>query len=564
MKHSLFWRLFLPVMGIFIICLALISWYIPGAIQKNAEQEALEIAKRNVNQFKTIRKYYTQNVVSKVIGRDGIKGSVNHQNEENSIPLPATMIHDLAKLLGEQGTKLKLYSVFPFPNRQDRELDQFGAEAWQVLKSNPDEIYSRTEQMDAATIVRVGIADLMVSEACVSCHNSHPDTPKSDWRLNDVRGVLEIQMNIDEQLANGASISNTIITLILMLLILLSMVMAIIYRQSIGSRLNNIGAALREIASGEGDLTRRLDAKGHDEASLIAQGFNEFVDKLEGTIKEIKQAACTLSSTSGELSDITNSVNSAILQQDGQTEQIAAAITQFSVSAKQISGHAGSAAETTNKTNDITSEGKQIVTRSMQATDLLASDVRKAAEVLGRLQQDSDRITGVLDVIKGIAEQTNLLALNAAIEAARAGEQGRGFAVVADEVRTLAARTQESTTEIQEMTDRLRSATEEAVSVMGSNLTQADQSVSLSRDVQGSLEQISGSMSDINSMNAHVATAAREQNIVVDTIHNNINDIASLSAATAQGAEKTKTHVENLNKIVTKISSFTDQFKVRD
>ena len=564
MKHSLFWRLLLPFMSIVIICLALVSWYIPNTIRSNAEQEALETAKRNVHQFKTIRKYYTDNVISKVIGRDGLKGSVNHLNEKDSVPLPATMIHDLAELLQKQGISLKLYSAYPFPNRSDRKLDDFATEAWKELVNNADGVFNRTEETESGTIVRVGIADQMVSPVCVACHNSHPDTPKNDWKLHDVRGVLEVQMNIDQQLANGRTISNTIIISILILSILLMGMMAVIYRQSIGSRLNNIGIALFKIASGEGDLTQRLDAKGNDEVSNIAKGFNEFADKLENTIKDIKSATLALSSTSGSLSNTANSVSSAILQQDNQTEQIATAITTFTASAQEISSHANSAAESSKETSDITAEGQTIVTKSMQATDVLAADVKKAAEVLGRLQEDSNKITGILDVIKGIAEQTNLLALNAAIEAARAGEQGRGFAVVADEVRTLAARTQESTTEIQNMTERLRSATEEAVSVMDKNQTQADESVSLSREVKTALEKISQSMNSINSMNAHVATAASEQNTVADSINQNINDIVSLSSTTALGAKETRTHVESLNAAVDKIAQLTSQFKVSD
>ena len=125
MKHSLFWRLFIPVLGVIIVSLAVISWYVPSAIRNNAELEAIENAKRSVNQYKTIRKYYTENVIQKVIGRDGFKASINHENDKDSIPLPATMIHDLTGLLKDQGTILKLYSAYPFSNRKERVLDDF-------------------------------------------------------------------------------------------------------------------------------------------------------------------------------------------------------------------------------------------------------------------------------------------------------------------------------------------------------------------------------------------------------------------------------------------------------
>ncbi len=564
MKRSLIWPIFLPILCLLIIYLGVISWYVPGAVLKNTEQEAISIAKQTVDQYKIIRKYYTQNVVKKVIGRDGLKGSFNHKTENDSIPLPATMIHDLSDELGEKGIGLKLYSAFPFPNRNNRKLDDFEANAWQTLSKNPKAIYSRTEKSDKGTIIRVGIADLMVSDVCVSCHNSRPDTPKSDWKLNDVRGVLEVQMNIDKQLENGNEISITILIMIVALTILLSVFIVVIFQKIIGSRLNNICAILAEMTDGSGDLTKRLNSDGKDEISFIAKGFNSFIDKLESIIKDIKQVSSVLSNTSESLSEISDSVRSSVNEQENQTEQVSSAISKLSVSAKEISSYASDTAKATEKTNAKVSQGQEVMVKSMEATDLLATDVGKAADVLSKLQEDSVQITNVLDVIKGIAEQTNLLALNAAIEAARAGEQGRGFAVVADEVRTLAARTQESTTEIQNMTELLHSATEKAVSVMENNHDQAEQSVSLSNELNSTLEHISETIGSVNSMNTDVVEAASEQDILVSDILNTIEDIASLSSTTAKKTEKTKILIDDLNKEVKRIMKYAKHFKVSD
>jgi len=322
-KGSLFWRLFLPIVGIFVLFLVLVSIYIPNVIQSNAEQESITAAKKTVLQFKTVRKYYTQNVVKKILGRDGLKGSVNHKNEKDSFPFPATMVHDLSELMQEQGTSLKLYSPYPFPNRKDRQLDNFGQQAWNSLSNDPDIEFSQTEETDKGTFVRVAIADTMVSAVCVTCHNSHPDTPKADWKLNDLRGVLEVKVNIDQQLANGQSISNSLILLIVIMAVLLSVVLAGIYKKSIASRLTTISDAISEIAVGEGDLTKRLDDTGTDEVSTIAKHFNKFAEKLESSIREIILSANALSNTSEELQQVTNSVTTNVMQQDGQTEEIA-------------------------------------------------------------------------------------------------------------------------------------------------------------------------------------------------------------------------------------------------
>ena len=182
-NKGLVWKLTVPIPFLLFIGIALIWIILPGMISDNARKEAVHSASETVSQFKALRKYYVQNIIKKVLADGNLKPSINHAKEEKSIPLPATMIHDLSAALSKRDTTVKLYSAFPFPNRKDRKLDPFQTEAWKYINANPNKIFSRQATINGTEIVRVAIADKMVAQGCVNCHNGHPDTPKTGWKL---------------------------------------------------------------------------------------------------------------------------------------------------------------------------------------------------------------------------------------------------------------------------------------------------------------------------------------------------------------------------------------------
>ena len=562
MKRTLFWRLFFPVLGVFVIGLIGLAWYIPVMVEKNAIQDAVANATKTVNQFKTLRAYYTKNVVGKVINKTQLKASFNHMNEPESIPLPATMIHDLSELMQSQGTNIKLYSAFPFPNRDSRQLDEFQQTAWKRLLETPGETYVKTEHKNGETVVRVGIADLMVADACVGCHNSHPDTPKNDWKLGDVRGVLEMETSIQEVLASGQQLSNNLIAALVGLLIVLFTAMWFVYRQTIGNRLEGVISALREIADGNGDLSKRLPHQGEHEVARISQSFNAFVDKLHSTLVEVADSNQRLHELSGKLASTNSSTVARINHQEQECVQVASSANEISATAQEIVRTTNHTAEATQETVSATQQGKKVVDDSIASTQALANDIASAAQALERLQADSQNIGGVLDVIRGIAEQTNLLALNAAIEAARAGEQGRGFAVVADEVRTLAGRTQESTEEIQVMTEQLQAATREMVSAMEKSLSRVDKTVNLVTDAGVQLNNVSESITTITDMTNQIATAAEQQGQVIEEINRNLTGISQLASETSEDVQNTDRQVHELAESANRMRSLINHFNL--
>jgi len=331
--------------------------------------------------------------------------------------------------------------------------------------------------------------------------------------------------------------------------------------------IGGIGRAVSalERASGqmaEGNLTVRADYQGKDELGRVANAFNRMGERFQAMVQQLSGATSQLAAAAEETSAVTEQTSSGIRQQQSETEQVATAMNEMTATVQEVAHSAASAAEAAHKADEEALAGKQVVTRTIDVIDSLASEVEKAAGVIHQLEQDSEQIGTVLDVIRGIAEQTNLLALNAAIEAARAGEQGRGFAVVADEVRTLASRTQQSTAEIQGMIEKLQNGAANAVKVMEASRTQAQAGVEQVAQAGASLDSITRAVGTINDLNAQIASAAEEQSSVAEEINRNIVNISQVADQTSQGAQQTAAASEELARLAEQLQSLVGQFRV--
>ncbi len=331
---------------------------------------------------------------------------------------------------------------------------------------------------------------------------------------------------------------------------------------SINTAVNSLLTSLKDIASGEGDLTRRISKSSNDEIGEVVDWFNQFVDKLHRSIGEVVATTKPLSGVSGDLGSLTSQTSQITEQQNRATEEVSLVVDEMVASVKNVSVNASSAAQAAREADQAAKEGRTIVNDTVKSINALAGEVERASEVIRKLEADTANVGSILDVIKGIAEQTNLLALNAAIEAARAGEQGRGFAVVADEVRTLASRTQDSTQEIQAVIEELQSASRSAVEVMSSSKDRAKNSVNQAAKTDESLQAITSKIESITAMNSQIASATDHQEQAAHSIKDNVVGIKDTSATAMASMQKVAAASRSLTEIAQTLQRITGQFKV--
>lgn len=384
-------------------------------------------------------------------------------------------------------------------------------------------------------------------------------------KINGLKWGIVSEISTDEAFGAVDELKTTITTMgviVSIVAVAIGALLGWIFGQLLVKPIEQTVDAIRDIAEGEGDLTQRLDDQRGDELGELAGWFNRFIEKLQSIITDLNTHTNDLATSAEQLSRVSDETSSGISNQQAQTELAATAMNQMAMTVQEVARNAESAAASAKQARGEASEGRSTVEESVNNIQRLSTTVDQASSVIARLEQDSMEIGGVLDVIRNIAEQTNLLALNAAIEAARAGEQGRGFAVVADEVRTLASRTQKSTQEIQEMIERLQAASKEAVKAMEESTEQATTGAEFANKAGAVLQSISDSIMQISDMNIQIASASEEQSQVAEEINRNVVGINEIGEHTAQGAQQTASASDGLSRLADQIKGLVGQFKV--
>ncbi|WP_417775942.1 methyl-accepting chemotaxis protein [Stutzerimonas xanthomarina] len=387
---------------------------------------------------------------------------------------------------------------------------------------------------------------------CLTCHQVPQDT---------VMGAVRISYDLSA--LDGEVHRNILTSAVIQALLLLAglIVMGYIIRRIIISRINDMRHTMEAMTEDE-DLSRTVAVQAQDEVGAMGTAFNRMIFKFRNSLEAVAAVTHQLGEVSNRVSSVAEKTQTAVMEQRSETDMVASAMNEMSATVQEVARHANETASASSGADAESRVGVSLATEALDGIEVLIRDIEKAAQVIKQVETDSVSIGMVLNVINGIAEQTNLLALNAAIEAARAGEQGRGFAVVADEVRTLASRTQKSTEEIQRTIEQLQNGVRNAVQAMEGAQVRAHSGSDCVAKTAQSLTVIAGEVNAINSMNTQIATAAEEQSAVAEEINRNITTISTIADTTLADASQTSQISEELVQLAAELNRLVGQFRL--
>jgi len=436
---------------------------------------------------------------------------------------------------------------------------------WDTIRNLKEQWLNEAAFPEIEARRNVSRGDMTIDDIALMIRNGSGKAVMDQAKTELSKLVTIEEAQVEANMAKKVSVSEFAIRFAItgtLLAIFIGVTVAFVVTQGILKPIASTNKILRDISRGDGDLTMRVNVRTRDEIGDLGNNFNTFVDKLQSLITEISQVTNQLATAAEEMATVMEQTNVGVANQKQETTMVATAISEMSATIQDVASNAEGASASAAEADVQAKQSSDIVGSTVHSITGLANEIEQSAQVIEELKVNTENIGTVLDVIKSIAEQTNLLALNAAIEAARAGEQGRGFAVVADEVRTLAQRTQQSTSEIETLIDDLQGGAEQAVHVMKQSQSRAGISVEKAQQTGESLYSITSAVETISSMNTQIATAAEQQSVVSEEIQRNVVNIQTIAEETSAGAEQTSQASLEVARLGEQLRAMVSQFKI--
>jgi methyl-accepting chemotaxis protein len=526
--------------------------------QEESKMDTMLAGRSNVisTQIMIGRAYITQNYVAKIkkskAGSD-VQILKDHAGVSDAIPFPATAVREM----GEEASRTGLYSarlVSQNPmNPANTPKDNFENEAIRAIMSGASN-YSRRDDVNGVQTFRRAVADKASSTACLSCHTNN--------QVGDTLGMLSLSLPMSEAVALSNRSMWQTGGLMAGIVVIVMVVTYFLLRNIVLKPLAKMSDISRDIAKGEGDLTKRVPCEGNDEIACMGGYFNEFIEKLQHMIKKVAHVTDKVASASVELSATAEEISKGTDTLTSRASQTAAAVEEMNATVGQVAQNSGKAASLAQDTVKTAQDGGTVVSSTISGMQQLSEAVSNSATIISDLGKSSDQIGEIVRTIEDIADQTNLLALNAAIEAARAGEQGRGFAVVADEVRKLAERTTKATKEIGDMIRQIQHDTRGAVDSMQQGTQKVTAGVDLVNKTGEALSQIVRMVSESADMIRQIAVASEEQSVATQQIASDIENVAKVTKESSSGAHESAKASQDLSQLAVELQGIVGGFKI--